>query len=860
MNNILKYIICCLLPLVSISCVKDEMYPVGNETIVLSINGGIQTKAVADTDVEAKVSHLDVVIFDASEAFVHHERITDNGTNRYALAAKRTSFVANDRYHVYVIANSTAAAADYGGITLTYLKTMLQSDPALVFTGMSGEGDPEAFLMDAVAYTSATEPSTPGTVVLNDGVVENSTELKATLRRAAAKIFVNIKKGADVTFAANQDKIANARYYLRNYAYTTTVIDGYEYEPELMSSSQSPVSPYFTWEADSLTVTAYSYAHEWLNQSIQEKETSLIVNIPLTYKGKDFDQNWYKIPLSKNSRFDRNTYYSVTVSVNAPGAENIDNPVTVSGIEYDVIDWTEKTISVGGDSNRPKYLDLSTNSIKMFNVNEDSEQITFASSSKITSIELTEAYYYNKHNQRTSVPATVTANISATPEADLNGNITVFSPIVETTAEERQAMIAALGTAPSAPSTSRPVSPEVPVVNKPDPNDYLPSSDWYTYYYEGTEGNYTFYRRGRMSGRVEQRDEIKEQYDADWAEYQKYLAWLANPDRDRLMAEYQAALDKYESENKAYFDYQENVAKINATATPSHYNTVRYLTFVVTNEQGLTETFTVEQYPVIYITNSLGWYSYRKDFKRGTNAPTTYQTAGPDRIVSVSLNFQNGQWSNSYSTSGNSGYWFSKVRTGNSTTGNTTISWYSWQENATRPTTEARSTDNVRLYHVHVTSTSKDYVVGRPKMSLDEKSGLMVTDPSASNARLVSPSFMIASRLGYFITNGGNLDDATDAQRLEIFRVHCANYVEVHGNESNPIIYDGWRLPTEAELKIIMDTQGEEGENAAAVDYLLNAGYYFGAAGPVWNSKNDDGIDEGENTSSKSVRCVRDAY
>ena len=100
--------------------------------------------------------------------------------------------------------------------------------------------------------------------------------------------------------------------------------------------------------------------------------------------------------MSKNSRFDRNTYYSVTVSVNAPGAENIDNPVTVSGIEYDVIDWTEKTISVGGDSNRPKYLDLSTNSIKMFNVNEDSEQITFASSSKITSIELTEAYYYNK--------------------------------------------------------------------------------------------------------------------------------------------------------------------------------------------------------------------------------------------------------------------------------------------------------------------------------------------------------------------------------------------------------------------------------------------------------------------------------
>ena len=81
MNRILKYIIGCLLPLALLSCIKEEMPSIGNETIVLSINSGILTKAVADTDIEAKVSHIDVLIFDGSENISHYERVSDNGTN-----------------------------------------------------------------------------------------------------------------------------------------------------------------------------------------------------------------------------------------------------------------------------------------------------------------------------------------------------------------------------------------------------------------------------------------------------------------------------------------------------------------------------------------------------------------------------------------------------------------------------------------------------------------------------------------------------------------------------------------------------------------------------------------------------------
>ena len=47
----------------------------------------------------------------------------------------------------------------------------------------------------------------------------------------------------------------------------------------------------------------------------------------------------------------------------------------------------------------------------------------------------------------------------------------------------------------------------------------------------------------------------------------------------------------------------------------SHYNTPRYLEFLVTNEQNLTATFRVIQYPPVVITNEEGYFSYRSDQK-----------------------------------------------------------------------------------------------------------------------------------------------------------------------------------------------------------------------------------------------------
>jgi hypothetical protein len=158
-------------------------------------------------------------------------------------------------------------------------------------------------------------------------------------------------------------------------------------------------------------------------------------------------------------------------------------------------------------------------------------------------------------------------------------------------------------------------------------------------------------------------------------------------------------------------------------------------------------------------------------------------------------------------------------------------------------------------------SSSEDYIIARP--NIDEEHGFTAGDDN--NAKLVSPSFVIASRLGAVLSTYSGLNQLNSRQKLVVFADHCKNYVEVddvNDDMRDPVVvYDNWRLPTEAELKIIMDLQGDDGVNADAIDFLLNGGYYMSASGPVFNPKS--GVSEATDkwsVSDVAIRCVRDAY
>ena len=196
-------------------------------------------------------------------------------------------------------------------------------------------------------------------------------------------------------------------------------------------------------------------------------------------------------------------------------------------------------------------------------------------------------------------------------------------------------------------------------------------------------------------------------------------------------------------------------------------NTIRYFQLKVTNQEGMSEIIDVEQYPLIYITNGLPWYSYRDDYYYRTTGghgwtgnvssgtvegdlPTTYEYTG-DHIVSVynidkvDTETKTIKYTYTSATPDNSKGWTSSKVRGDKSGNNYVINFYYFTYKSKKWTKKESNceTHNVRNYHVRMMASSGDYTLGRP--ALDEN-GYTASDED--NAKLVSPSFVIASRLG----------------------------------------------------------------------------------------------------------------
>lgn len=770
MKQLLYHIIvCCTAVLFFTACEKDDGISGGNSgrgdgnSILLDLSSEtLPVSRSAAAGAEIAVNHIDVLIFDDDGAQEWHERISvgdETGTGKITLTAKRSDFTANADYWVYLIANSTAETAEFEveGFDLNALKAMTQRDANIHITGLpNSEFAPKTFLMDGVAYEQGQEePETASPVVLNDGEKSNDTELKVTLRRAAAKILVRIKKGADVTFG-NVTEISTAGYYLRNIPYTTSVIAGMDGEAELEDHSDKTANEYFNWGEEEITVTAYTYSHSWANQSTWEKEVRLVVNIPLRYN-KDEEgtglrtNNYYQIPVSKEKILKRNTCYAVTVTVNYPGATDPTEPVELKDLTYSVEPWDEEQIEVGGESDLPRYLTLNEYEMEMHNMEEDNTTLQFASSSDITTVTIDRVYYINKFGQ----------------EQDLKKQYP----------------------------------------NNPD------SDEW------GEE-------RTTSSG---------------WPWGDPTTEWV-NICEIRITPD--AGLN---GKIDVYGDVPEN-------------NAVRYIEFTLTNEDNISRKVTVAQYPLTYITNVEGYYSYRDDFVTkagdGTSGVTTWELLAGKMLVKgqsyntrqvtedwrcgCSWNSENNNWSYGKASTG---FFSSKiVNSRNSETGLSDIEYARWSERGNdrqgytyNTSTSSVGLTNHRMYHVTITATSNEYTLGKPRIT-DGK-----TDPGADNAVLVSPSFMLASQLGAVFS----FDDDNDVV-LNAVAEHCERYVEV---AQDGTVYNDWRLPTKAEIEIIYKYQND----SDVMDEVLAGEEYWSASGLVTNP-------DPSSSSGWAIRCIRDAY
>lgn len=267
-------------------------------------------------------------------------------------------------------------------------------------------------------------------------------------------------------------------------------------------------------------------------------------------------------------------------------------------------------------------------------------------------------------------------------------------------------------------------------------------------------------------------------------------------------------------------------------------NAIRYFTLVVTNQDGITREVTVTQYPLEYITNTQAYYSYRTDYVNNNNSqPTTYEHKGAGY---VSASWSNTYWN--YSSSTGSNYFFTSKVADQNSDGTSDIHYYSYGNSNTpsKSRNAINGLDNARMYHVQITATSPTYVLGIPELDSEG-----YTDNSSDNAKLVSPSFMIASQLGAVFSSGGNTQSNRDRAKT-----HCKEYAETYINDQGEVVHlTDWRLPTEAEIGIIVKFQ----TSSEVMDVVLGGQYYFCASGAV--ATNVTGNNEGY-----FLRCIRDVY
>ena len=438
MKGIINTLLISAASVLLFSCQVKESYEVPmNEEIILDLSSGITKAVVEDTSVESFVNHLDVFIFSDNagrpSAANHYGRYQVNGASKVTLAAQRSSFQDNASYHIYVLANSNITENDFRTILEAEgydgLIAKKQEDELIHLTGLNVEGAPEYFLMDAALRN----------VTLNNGNPANNTLLSVTLRRAAAKVMINIKAGENVEFKSFSvaQGSEGARYYVRNLPYSAFLFAEARNDEEVTAAVRNTSKEgdrHFSWDPEkddkNVSLLTYVYPNSWSEGSLLENETCVVMNLPMLFTPDggipvEYPNSWYKIHMTGEKVIRRNNYYEVNINLNRPGAISEITPVDVEDLRYTVEEWTPQSINVGGDD-KPKYLMVNKSKMDMHNIAVDAKTLEFASSSPVT-IKVENRYYYDKFGQKKDVPTNV--SIKGITDGGIAGNITVNSPV-----------------------------------------------------------------------------------------------------------------------------------------------------------------------------------------------------------------------------------------------------------------------------------------------------------------------------------------------------------------------------------------------------------------------------------------------
>ena len=887
-RNIIYSIVCTLFCFICLSCSDEKGNPLASSTetgLTLQINAGQNTFTRADgttptssaeSALDNVIHYLDVFIFDSKTGKLvpncyFHFGDGSNIVDPVCLISGnwKNRFQGHKTCDVYVIANLHIRSSENNTASETDLEQIQ------TLSDLQQLVDEYQNIYQSVSQDSKMPFTMSGCMGLKPAESSNVYTIPVELTRLAAKIEISLDlKFTDRTTNINgttyqyptNDDIGQLQYSVHNYATNARVLPGNDDTFGYTIASAAETSLKFMDKDDSGNsvpkIIAYTYPTEWSNDIL--KETYVILNAQLkrtTDQGEvpQYMNNYYKIPLrlstDDNKKLERNHWYKVKATITAKGNATPDEPVEVTNVQYEVAPWYDTNIDINGDT--PLYLELSEYDVVMRNV--DTYDLTFASSSQIVKdltsqkaeIEIKEIYYKNKYGKKIDLTndKDIIDSTYLSVEGGLNGHLVIHSPIPVN--KTIRYITLTVKNAQYDESNSGTHSCIKTVTIKQYPLEYI----------TGISGLYSYLDEDKYTGtwpRNRSKDILSSlKYSGDNYVYNGTIQEkIIHGFNDTISGLDGKIGNKVDMKSKFYVENNNNEGRIFRIdySYVKTYEQVSSLQDLEENATVYVRKYMLEKdktkYDVLVPENEEKKYEITAKKQEGGD----YINVG-DEYIQV----QDGKGDYTIERKSNKNGTYIDVY-GTTDTNESNYIYYAYYKDLPLSyyLEDNGTASNNQMYHVVITSTSGDYQLGRPIMSKDTDYKDIVDPNNPDNDNLVSPSFMLASQLG----NSSTIS-------WEKAKNQCKNYVEVGINGE---VYDDWRLPTAAEINIIIkyqtDTNVNTKDDRAVMDYVLN---YEGQSNPdYWVSRSnyfmhipasgEGTLQGGSSDAEHRVRCVRDFH
>ena len=804
------------------------------------------------------------------------------------------SFVEGDKYDVYAVANSDLTSGTVASFAALSALRESEYSPACLWD--DGSVNPEALNLHKT-YKADFDPSsasgqnrrafTNSKKFVMDGFVKDwspvggAQVIPMTLERAASKFEVNVSFSDEfLQNLAKENKSITGMPGWRfvNFAYDAPLINPEHYGGTVSDAEHVLTAgalllgnaAYGTPEENyKFTINTYSYPRKWALEDVVNEAPALVVSVGFA-DANGTQYTYYRIPLvdqKSATSIGRNMFYRVNAVIESSGSTSLDD-LTGLVVDYQVIPWNDASHSGDQPSDvlpfERLYLQVTPHTYTLRGDGTQSVDLTY----KVPTGKHVKIQYFASQQYNEAIAAGNTVGNVGNPYSSgnaaafyynksgtyrtyfVNGNVQVSIVDNNSSGEIDKGTI----TVSSNSLANKAIKHIVFRV-------YLDVDGWFakglyrdiyirhfpTDNIQGIAGSWS----SRTSDVVESVPQIRftsatgytyesGRFYYSYAEYQANRQYIQRDVRSSYSNPASSVIS--DNEFATYYNSEENAALLYySDGTPVYI--WRESSWWAGTTYYLAQYYRDGRY-VKYSDHH--WVDWSSDANATYSEEAAKVTYDDNHFFAKVYNENDSKvYPIIVSRTGSVGNYSFRYSRGTSQTG--TVNSYSPSGYTARGTNMTSLTNNY-MYVIQIAETNPTYKLGRPE--LDEN--------YQTNDHVVSPAFMIASQLGA-VTTFGNTEEGGRSAAW-----HCNTYMEVAKDGTR---YTGWRLPTEEEIRVIIQYQGTD-PSSVTIDGVTITDNNDRVLTPVltgshyWTSNNklspvETHYDTGQEI-NYAVRCIRD--